>query len=270
MAISPRHIPRVLSIAGTDPTGGAGLQADLKSILAAGGYGMSVVTALVAQNTQGVRSVHVPELEFLREQLACVSEDVAVDAVKIGMLGNVGIANAVREWIDTVAAPVILDPVMVATSGDRLLDADAEAAVRSLASLATIITPNVPELEVLTGSAIDSAERALAVATEFAQENHTLVVVKGGHLAGADAGNWLVGTQGVIETVPSPRVDTKNTHGTGCSLSAALATKLAQTGDAAAALRWATTWLRAAIASADKLEVGQGNGPVDHGVWLRD
>ena len=140
----------MLSIAGTDPTGGAGIQADLKSIAAHGGYGMAVVTALVAQNTQGVRSIHQPPPEFLREQLLAVSDDVRVDAVKIGMLGDTATVEVVADWLPAVpGAVVVLDPVMVATSGHRLLDADAEKAVRELVPHADLVTPNLPELAVL-------------------------------------------------------------------------------------------------------------------------
>ena len=143
-------IPRVLSIAGTDPTGGAGIQADLKSIAANGGYGMAVVTALVAQNTMGVRSVHLPPASFLIEQLDAVSDDVEIDAVKIGMLANAEIIDTVRGWLGRVRPPlVVLDPVMVATSGDRLLDVEAEVAMRSLLSQVDLVTPNIPELAVL-------------------------------------------------------------------------------------------------------------------------
>lgn len=265
----PRRIPRVLSIAGTDPTGGAGLHADLKSILAAGGYGMGVVTALVAQNTHGVRSVHIPPVDFLTEQLHAVSDDVHIDAVKVGMLGNCDIIKAVSAWFEPIDAPLILDPVMIASSGDRLLDPSAESALRELAAAATIITPNIPELEVLTGNSLSSVDEAITAAQGFAQTHGTLVVVKGGHLEGNEAGNWLVDANGILSHTSTPRLDTKNTHGTGCSLSAALATRLAKTGDPALALEWATLWLHDAIASADQLEVGSGHGPVDHGVWLR-
>lgn len=265
----PRPIPRVLSIAGTDPTGGAGLHADLKSILAAGGYGMGVVTALVAQNTHGVRSVHIPPVDFLQQQLAAVSDDVAIDAVKIGMLGTTDIIRTVSNWFAAIDPPLILDPVMIASSGDRLLDAEAEQALRELAGRATIITPNLPELAVLTGTELPDADSAHQAAQRFAAETGAMVVVKGGHLSGAEAGNWLIDATGVLSHTSTPRLQTSNTHGTGCSLSAALATKYAQLADAPAALEWATRWLHDAISNADALEVGSGHGPVDHGVWLR-
>lgn len=262
-------IPRILSIAGTDPTGGAGIHADLKAIQAAGGYGMGVVTAVVAQNTCGVRSIHFPPVEILRDQLDAVSSDVSIDAIKIGMLGTAEYIDAVAEWLTTVDAPVVVDPVMVATSGDRLLDPTAEKKMIELAAQATVVTPNIPELEVLAGQAINSPEAALALAERFSTTTGTLVVVKGGHLTGADAGNSLVGPEGVQVHVPTERITTKNTHGTGCSLSAALATKIAETGSVADALVWSTLWLHDAIRNADQLHVGTGNGPIDHGVRLR-
>lgn len=148
-------IPRVLSIAGTDPTGGAGIQADLKTVAAAGGYGMCVVTSLVAQNTQGVRNVHTPPTDFLRSQLTSVSDDVAIDAIKIGMLGDSGVITTVAQWLASLPKnrdmPIVLDPVMISTSGHRLLDPQAEKALQELALHATVVTPNLPELAVLCG-----------------------------------------------------------------------------------------------------------------------
>ncbi|TFB85219.1 hypothetical protein E3O10_15445, partial [Cryobacterium luteum] len=167
---SPR-IARVLSIAGTDPTGGAGIQADLKSIAANGGYGMAVVTALVAQNTHGVRSVHVPPVSFLREQLHAVSDDVEIDAVKIGMLADVHVTHTVSEWLGQVKPRlVVLDPVMIATSGDRLLTEDAEQALRDLLSVVHLVTPNIPELAILAGSPVATSwSAALRQAQQVAE-----------------------------------------------------------------------------------------------------
>ncbi|GAB3072794.1 bifunctional hydroxymethylpyrimidine kinase/phosphomethylpyrimidine kinase [Corynebacterium aquatimens] len=265
-------IPRVLSIAGTDPTGGAGIQADLKSIAAAGGYGMCVVTSLVAQNTQGVRSIHTPPQEFLKEQLDAVFDDVEVDAIKIGMLGDAETTATVSEALAGREVPVVVvDPVMVATSGDRLLSEDAEAALRQFVrDHATVVTPNIPELAVLTENepAADFDE-AVEQGKAYAAATGVAVLVKGGHLSG-DASNALVSPDGSVEVARVPRVDTKNTHGTGCSLSSALATRLALGSEAgsgagsAAAVRWASDWLYEAIANADALGVGKGNGPVDH------
>lgn len=261
-----RPVPNVLSIAGTDPTGGAGIQADLKSIAACGGYGMAVVTALVAQNTEGVRAVHFPPADFLRAQLDAVSDDVAIDAVKLGMLGTAEVVDTVRAWLERVRpGVVVLDPVMVATSGDRLLDAEAEAAIRDLARLADVLTPNVPELAVLAGAEPAAGWAAtLDQARSVAAGTGALVVAKGGHLDGAVVADALVGPDGPIAQVGHPRIATRNTHGTGCSLSSALATRFAVTGDWPRALAESTDWLAAAIARAGDLDVGRGNGPVHH------
>lgn len=260
-------IPRILSIAGTDPTGGAGIQADLKSIAAAGGYGMSVVTALVSQNTRGVRSVFAPPLEFLTDQLEAVFTDVTVDAIKIGMLGDAETVDTVRAALQQFAhGPVVLDPVMVASSGDRLLDEAAEAAVRSLVAEVDVVTPNLKELAVLVEEDIAADfDAALAQAAGLARTSGTVVIVKGGHLTGPVADNAVVTPTGDVHRVPSPRVDTKNTHGTGCSLSSALATRIGAGESVEEALAWSTRWLHEAISHADSLGVGSGNGPVDHG-----
>lgn len=262
----------MLSIAGTDPTGGAGIQADLKSIGAAGGYGMCVTTSLVAQNTRGVREIFTPPLSFLEAQLAAVFDDVTVDAVKIGMLGDADTVRLVGKWLQQHPVPVVvLDPVMVATSGDRLLTEDAEEAVRELAAgCATVVTPNIPELAVLTGEPqVETLEAAIEQAREFARKNGLSVLVKGGHLQGERADNALVGPDGSVHPVPVERVHTKNTHGTGCSLSSALATRLGAGEPPSEAVEWATQWLHGAIKAADRLNVGAGNGPVDHFYFLR-
>ncbi|WP_236553627.1 bifunctional hydroxymethylpyrimidine kinase/phosphomethylpyrimidine kinase [Rathayibacter sp. VKM Ac-2803] len=265
-------IPRVLSIAGTDPTGGAGIQADLKSIGALGGYGMAVVTALVAQNTHGVRSVHLPPAVFLREQLDAVSDDVRIDAVKIGMIATAELGAVIADWLDTVGPPlVVVDPVMVATSGHRLLDEEAEDAVRALVRRADLVTPNLPELAVLLGEPTATQwPEAIAQASRLAASLGTTVLVKGGHLAGAAAPDALVSPAGEVREVPGERVETANTHGTGCSLSSAMATLLAGGArNAADALVEAKEWLTGALRGADALDVGSGNGPIDHFHRLR-
>ncbi|WP_343293760.1 bifunctional hydroxymethylpyrimidine kinase/phosphomethylpyrimidine kinase [Vandammella animalimorsus] len=263
--IAPR-IPRVLSIAGTDPTGGAGVQADLKSIAANGGYGMAVVTALVAQNTQGVRSIHVPPMSFLREQLDAVSDDVRIDALKIGMLGTVDIIATVADWLAQHRPPVlVLDPVMVATSGDRLLDAAAEDALRALLHQADLITPNMPELAVLADAAEASDwPQVLQQAQQVANRYQVHVLAKGGHLQGALAPDALVTPEGNVQEFPGERIATRNTHGTGCSYSAALATLRPQTANWAEAVARAKAWLTESIRHADALQVGQGHGPISH------
>ncbi|WJZ06911.1 Hydroxymethylpyrimidine/phosphomethylpyrimidine kinase [Corynebacterium glaucum] len=261
------RVPNILSIAGTDPTGGAGIQADLKSIAAAGGYGMCVVTSLVAQNTQGVREIHTPPQEFLRAQLAAVFDDVDVDAVKIGMLGDAETTRTVSEFLSANSVPVIVvDPVMVATSGDRLLTEDAEEALRQFVrDHASVVTPNIPELAVLTGSSpATTFDEALEQGRAYAADANVAVLVKGGHLEQGDASNALVQPDGTTHTATVPRVDTKNTHGTGCSLSSAFATRIVLDDDPADALTWTSDWLHEAISAADELNVGKGNGPVHH------
>lgn len=264
--------PRVLSIAGTDPTGGAGIHADLKSIAAAGGYGMAVVTSLVAQNTQGVREIHTPPQEFLTAQLNAVFDDVEVDAVKVGMLGSAATTATVSSFLaDHPVLVVVIDPVMVATSGDRLLDEDAEEALREFVrDHATVVTPNIPELAVLTGNEpATDFDTALSQATSYAADTGVSVLVKGGHLSGPDASNALVLPSGEVHRTDIPRVDTPNTHGTGCSLSSALATRLRIDASPNAAAEWSSRWLYEAITAADDLNVGGGHGPVDHFHALR-
>ncbi|MFW0181561.1 bifunctional hydroxymethylpyrimidine kinase/phosphomethylpyrimidine kinase [Rothia sp. P5766] len=259
-------VPNVLSIAGTDPSGGAGAQADLKSIAAAGGYGMNAVTALVAQNTQGVSAVEVPPADFLRAQLDAVSEDVRIDAVKIGMLGSADIIDTVAAWLDSNPQQlVVLDPVMVATSGDRLLETEAEDALRRFLKYATVITPNIPELAILAeDSEPDTWDSACALAQVVAERYQVAVIVKSGHLPGDQAGNAVVTTQGTTAVFRQKKIDTSNTHGTGCSLSAALATRLATGASLEAALEWTSTWLHGAISTSHHLSVGQGHGPINH------
>lgn len=270
LAASSTRPPRVLSIAGSDPSGGAGIQADLKSIAANGGYGMAAITALTAQNTKGVRSVHVPPVEFLREQLDAVSDDIAVDAVKIGMLGDAAVIGEVRRWLGEVRpAVVVLDPVMIATSGDRLLEKPAEDALRALLPLAHLITPNLPELAMLLEEpeAADWAE-ALEQGKRLAASTGSTVLVKGGHLPGGDCPDALVNTTGLLSQdvveVPGPRVSTRNSHGTGCSLSSAMAAAKARLGSWEEALREVKPWLQEALAQSELLDVGHGNGPVHH------
>lgn len=265
-------VPRVLSIAGTDPTGGAGMQADLKAIAAHDGYGMGVVTALVAQNTHGVRSVHVPDVGFLREQLDAVSDDVVVDAVKIGMLGTADVVRVVTDWLREHRPPVVVvDPVMVATSGDRLLDEDAAAAMGALFALADLVTPNRAELVVLAELAGASASSAssLAAARAVAARWDVLVLAKGGHDEGPTSDDVLVAPDGTVRVFTGTRVATTNTHGTGCSLSSAIATLAARHGDWELAVGVAKEWLTAALRGAAALSVGSGNGPVDHGAQAR-
>ena len=286
-----RNVPRVLSIAGTDPSGGAGIQADLKSITASGGYGMCVTTSLVAQNTCGVREVFTPPLEFLTAQLAAVFDDVTVDAVKIGMLGDADTIRTVSTWLSEHPVPVVvLDPVMIASSGDRLLQAEAEQALRDLVPLVDVITPNIPELAVLCQKEpAQTFDEAHEQAANLAAATGTTVIVKGGHLCGQDAGNTAVFPDGTCAHVRTPRLESRNTHGTGCSLSSSLATRLGvellqhkeaaghtadqqlTSEDTHRALQWSTRWLHESIAAGAGLQVGsgEGHGPVDHAARAR-
>ena len=263
-----RHtlIPNVLTIAGTDPTGGAGIQADLKAFSAKGAYGMSVVTAVVAQNTRGVGSIVAMEPAFVAEQVAAVFEDVRVDAVKIGMVANAGIADAIAASLDKYATcPVVLDPVMVAKSGDHLMKHDDVEAIRDrLVPRATLITPNLPEASVLLGRNVEMS--SLEEMYESLEDLHALgsewVLLKGGHLGGEESIDLLTCADEIVELTAS-RVDTINDHGTGCTLSAAIAALLPQLGYVEA-VRKAKNYLTAALHHADELEVGSGHGPVHH------
>ncbi len=255
--------PNILSIAGSDPSGGAGIQADLKTIGANGGYGMCVITALTAQNTLGVDAVLPIDAQFVAKQLASVSQDVRIDAVKIGMLANSQVVAAVAAWLETISAPVVLDPVMIATSGDRLLESD--SALDTLLTRADVLTPNTAELAALLGEEpVRSWEELVAQSGRLAAKYSVLVVAKGGHLPGERCPDALVGPKGLIASFDGQRLATKNTHGTGCTLSSALATQYALLGDWAAALGAAKSYLHAAIAAADELNVGSGHGPVNH------
>jgi hydroxymethylpyrimidine/phosphomethylpyrimidine kinase len=265
-----RDTPRVLSIAGSDPSGGAGIQADLKSIAALGGYGMAAITALTVQNTRGVRDVHVPPAGFLRQQLDAISDDITIDAVKIGMLGNADVIDTVRNWLEKVRpAVVVLDPVMVATSGDRLLQESAEAALLALLPLANLITPNLAELAILVH---EPQARNWAAALEqgkhLAAATGATILVKGGHLDGGACPDALVNAGGLLSQpvveVTGDRIPTRNSHGPGCSLSSAMATAQARLGDWEAALRQVKPWLTGALQASGRLEVGGGNGPIHH------
>jgi hydroxymethylpyrimidine/phosphomethylpyrimidine kinase len=258
-------IPNVLTIAGTDPTGGAGIQADLKAFSAHGAYGMSVVTAVVAQNTRGVGSIVAMEPEFVAEQIAAVFDDVRVDAVKIGMVANAEIADAITQSLDKYAqCPVVLDPVMVAKSGDHLLNQqDVDAIRERLVPRATLITPNLPEAAVLLGrdkemATIEEMRESLAELPDLGAD---WVLLKGGHLDGAESLDILTGEETAEFT--APRVDTINDHGTGCTLSAAIAALVPRYGYVEA-VRRAKEYLTAALRHADELDVGSGHGPVHH------
>jgi hydroxymethylpyrimidine/phosphomethylpyrimidine kinase len=263
-------IPNVLTIAGVDPSGGAGVLADVKAISALRGYACAVVAALTAQNTQGVAGVHAPPAEFVALQIDTLFADVRIDAVKIGMVGAAPAIGAVAERLERWKPPhVVLDPVMVAKSGDALLAREAVGALReALLPLASVVTPNLPEAGVLLEARAPETLREMRRASEqlrerMAHDSERWVLLKGGHLPGGDAIDVLFDGDRMIE-LAAPRVDTKNTHGTGCTLSAALATLLPQSPDVPAAARAAKDYLVAALRAADRLDVGNGHGPVHH------
>ena len=258
-------IPIVATIAGSDPSGGAGIQADLKTFSALGAYGCAVLTALTAQSTRGVTGVHVVPAAFVAEQVRTLVADVRLDAVKIGMLATAEIADTVGTLLaDAITAPVVLDPVMIATSGDRLLDDDAMNAVRALIPLAALITPNLHEAAALLGEPVASdLDAARAQALALREMGATRVLVKGGHGRGDSAVDVFADADG-IHDLSAPWVRTRNTHGTGCSLSSAIAALVPQRATWLDAVSDAKVWLTHALAAADDLHIGSGSGPVHH------
>jgi hydroxymethylpyrimidine/phosphomethylpyrimidine kinase len=259
-------VPIVLAIAGSDPSGGAGIQADLKAISALGAYGAAALTALTAQNTRGVTGIHNVPADFVALQIDTVFDDLRVDAVKIGMISTARIARAVAASLRRASAGnVVLDPVMIAKSGDALLDPAAVAAVRDeLVPLATVVTPNLPEAGVLLGGEMPAT---LDEMRDAARALHRLgpkfVYLKGGHLPGDESPDVLYDGRTIVE-LPARRVHTTNTHGTGCTLSSAIAALIPQRPDVRTAVEEAKTYVGAAIAASGQLQVGSGHGPVHH------
>jgi hydroxymethylpyrimidine/phosphomethylpyrimidine kinase len=255
-----------LTIAGSDSSGGAGIQADLKTFAALGVYGASVITALTAQNTQGVTAIHDVPADFIAAQIDTVFADLDIAAVKIGMLSQVTTIEAVaRGLVRHGAKTIVLDPVMVAASGDRLLAAGAVEALRHvLVPLALVITPNLPEAAALLDTKIATDERAMETqARALLKAGARNVLLKGGHADGAESVDFLVG-DGVHARFAAKRIATTNTHGTGCTLSSAIAAGLAKGLDLKAAVQAAKTYVTAAIAAADRLHIGHGHGPLHH------
>lgn len=261
-------LPNVLSIAGSDPSGGAGIQADLKTFAALGCYGMAVITALTAQNTQGVSGVHIPPAEFVAQQIDAIFADIEVSAVKIGMLGSPDVVEAVAQALKRHGAKnIVLDPVLVATSGDSLGAPGVVEAMRAhLLPLARVVTPNIPEAMRFTGLAEPQNVQDLAVlAGHFLALGAQAVLVKGGHMQGDKASDVLFEAD-QAEVFSQPRVDTKNTHGTGCTLSSAIAAQLAKGLELPRAVESAKAYLTQALRDSARLDVGHGHGPVHH-LW---
>jgi len=271
MTIAPTsRYPRVLTIAGSDSGGGAGIQADLKTFAALGCFGMSAITALTAQNTRGVRAIHGVPAAFLKEQIAAVVEDIGVDAIKIGMLHAPEIVEAVAWAIDTYRLTnVVLDPVMVATSGDALIEqATIALLVKELFPRATLVTPNLDEASLLLGRDVSRPEDLDAAAAELVGMGAPAVLLKGGHLgtetltdvlavAGQPAASWL--------RMQGARIDSRNVHGTGCTLSSAIAAHLALGHGLPEAVALAHAYVRSAIEAGADVQTGHGHGPLNHG-----
>lgn len=259
-------IANILSIAGSDPSGGAGIQADLKTFSARGTYGMAVMTALTAQNTQGVTGVHEVPSAFVSEQIAAIFDDIKVDAIKIGMIANASIAVAVADSLrHHVEVPVVLDPVMVAKGGARLLPEDAIEAVRhDLLSLSALLTPNLPEAAALLNEEVATDRGTmLAQGAKLRSLGAQAVLIKGGHLEGAESPDLLVTAFG-HEWLESKRLDTANTHGTGCTLSSAIAAEIGKGKSLSDAVKTAKAYVYDAIEASGDLKVGSGHGPTHH------
>lgn len=259
--------PRVLSIAGSDSGGGAGIQADLKTFAALGCYGMTAITALTAQNTQGVRSIHGVPPTILRDQIDAVIEDIGAHAVKIGMLHAPEIVAVVADAIDRHALRnVVLDPVMVATSGAVLIERPAvDALVGELFPRATLVTPNLDEAALLAGRPLRSADDMAAAAAFLIERGARAVLLKGGHLPGRLVVDILMTADGKLRRMEAERIDSDNTHGTGCTLSSAIAAHLALGAPLPEAVLQARCYIRRALEAGMKVRTGRGDGPLNHG-----
>ena len=267
-------IGTALTIAGSDSGGGAGIQADLKSFSAHGVYGASVVTAITAQNTRAVTMVEAVSPAMIRAQIAAVLDDIRIDAIKIGMLGDADVIRAVADSLTGYAGPIVLDPVMVAKSGDALLpDAAVASLIEHLLPRARLLTPNIPEAVRLLGGDLcaDVSADPMQQAVQLLTMGPAAVLMKGGHAEGAVCKDLLVSNDGDAMWFEAPRLDTRNTHGTGCSLSSGIAAGLAKGLDLPDAVSAAHGWLHGAIAAADSLAIGSGHGPVHHfhALWSR-
>lgn len=261
---------RVLTIAGSDSGGGAGIQADIKAISAMGCYAASAITAITVQNTLGVEAVHAVPLEILEGQIDAVLSDIGADAIKIGMLHSAEVVNIVAEKIEQYGIRnVVLDPVMVSTSGHRLIEENAiEHISKRLLPLARVITPNIPEAEILSGETISSEEDFPDIAKLLSNNGQVSVLLKAGHLTGDDLVDYFYNAEdGTITQLPSKRVYTRNTHGTGCTLSSAFAAALARGEELTQAAVSAKKYIEKAIISGADYEIGKGHGPVNH-FWV--
>ena len=265
--------PIALTIAGSDSGGGAGIQADLKAFSALGAYGASVITAITAQNTKAVTAIHGVPLDVIRAQVDAVLSDLDVKAIKIGMLATPEIIETVAAGLTDFKGPIVLDPVMVAKSGDTLLADDAIDALKTkLLPMATLLTPNLPEAACLLGE--DPAEtenEMIAQGDSISKLGARAVLMKGGHAKGNVCTDLLMQGDTVLTTLSAPRIKTKNTHGTGCTLSSSITAGLAKGLDLPEAVTEAHSYLHEAILASDKIHIGSGHGPVHHfhALWDR-
>ena len=259
--------PRLLSIAGSDSGGGAGIQADLKTFAALGCFGMTAITALTAQNTLGVRAIHAVPGQMLRDQIDAVVEDIGVDAVKVGMLHSAETVRTVAAAIDRHGlSSVVLDPVMMATSGARLIDDEAQAVlVSDLFHRASLITPNLDEAAMLVGQPLTSEADMEAAARRLLEMGARAVLLKGGHLPGETVSDLLLVREGPAHWMRAPRIRTVNTHGTGCTLSSAVAAHLALGAALMQAVELARQFVRGALEAGAAVRTGGGSGPLNHG-----
>jgi hydroxymethylpyrimidine/phosphomethylpyrimidine kinase len=257
----------VLTIAGSDSGGGAGIQADIKAISAMGCFASSAITAITAQNTLGVDAVHPVPLDILAAQIDAVLSDIGTDAIKIGMLHSAEVVSLVADKIEQYGITnVVLDPVMVSTSGHKLIEENAiEIMKNRLIPLARVITPNLPEAEILSGCTITAQQEFPQIATLLSHNNSTSVLLKAGHLNGDTLTDYFYNAEdGSMTLLPSKRVDTRNTHGTGCTLSSALAAALARGESLTEAAISAKRYIEQAIITGAKYDIGHGHGPVNH------
>ncbi len=253
--------PRILIIAGSDSGGGAGIQADIKTVTMLGGHAMTAITAITAQNTLGVQAVMPVPTEMVLAQIDSVVGDIGVDAVKIGMIGSAEIANAVAERLERMAVPIVFDPVMVATSGSLLADEETIASFERLMAISRIVTPNLPELEMLAGGELADEEDIIEAAAAIYRQFGCAVLAKGGHGTDDRVTDYLIWEKGTI-THFSERIDTRHTHGTGCTLAAGVATGLGAGLALDRAVDRAIRYVGAAILAAP--EFGEGHGPIGH------
>ncbi len=259
--------PRILSIAGSDSGGGAGIQADLKTTAALGCYGMTAITAITAQNTLGVTGIHAIPPEMLARQIDAVATDIGIDAIKIGMLHDPEIVHVVARAIRTYGwTRVVLDPVMVAASGDRLIaEETVDVLVRELFPLATVVTPNLDEAALLAGRRIASEAELEASADSLLALGAPAVLLKGGHLPGPEVVDLLACCGQPLQRLTAARVESRNIHGTGCTLSSAIACRLALGDALPEAVLAARGYVRGALAAGAEVQTGQGHGPLNHG-----